>query len=623
VNTKWILRVVVLSAVLLGGIHFAALDDPVLAPDRRAVLDNYYLMDPVLAAKLFFSSGSTAEHVQERYEPVEGISLSIGRSLWGEDPAGFRVVSLLLHLVATTLLFLLLTRFGVGALWAAMGALLFAVHPLHTQAVEMLSSRGHLLSLAFTLGAALAFAGPVLRAAEGTGIARPKASWVALLLFALGLFSGLEGLFFIPFCLLLPVFLGVKFPDRWFYAGVIGIFVVYVALALALIGARALGVRESLWAAAVALKGMALVLVPVGQMIYHPIEYVGSWVDDRALAGLGLVLALAAVAFALRRRARALSLGVGFTACALVVFFFDGVRDGVLREPGLYILVAGVCAVVASLAEMLSRVRGERPIVIALLVTLVAAGSVRSWQRCTVWASPEDVWSEVLNAYPGNPRAVTELASHYREAGLTEKASALVSPEANDAISQAMKLNNEGVAMRDAGRLYASASKFREAIKLWPDFRDAHFNLGVVYYNMKMPDSAAANFERAIKDDPTYAEARYNLGIVYDSIGDYERAESEYREALLLDPNHAKALANLGVERARAGDFQEAVALLGRAVQIDPGFLEARFNLALAYESVDVKKAKEQWRAYLGLARRRGVDPKIISQAEQRLQNLR
>jgi tetratricopeptide (TPR) repeat protein len=617
------LRIVVLSVVLLAGIHFAAIDDPVLAPDRRAVMDNYYLMDPILAAKLFVSSESGAKHVQERYQPVEGVALSIGRSLWGEDPKGFRVLSLLVHLAATTLLFLLLTRFGVGALWSALGALLFAVHPLHTQAVEMISSLGHLMSAALVLGAVLAFSGPVLRAAGGVGLARPRISWVALLLFALALFSGLEGLAFVPLCLLLPALLGVKLPDKGFYAGLAAVFAVYAVMALLVVGAWGLGIPESPWGAAATLKGAALVFAPAGQMIYHPIEYVRSWVDERSLAGLGLALALAAAAFALRGRARALSLSLGFTACALVAFFFDGVRGGELREPALYLLVAGGCAIVASLAESLSRVRGERPIVIALLVTLVAAGTVRSWQRCAVWADPEEVWREVLNAYPGSQRALEELALYYRESGLTEKASALVSPESDDQVSRAVKLNNEGVAMRDAGRLYESASKFRAAIELWPDFRDAHFNLGVVYYRMGMPDSAAANFERAIEEDPTYAEARYNLGIVYDSIGDYERAESEYREALGLNPNHTKALANLGVERARAGDFQEAVALLTRAVEIDPGFLQARFNLALSYENVDVKKAKEQWRAYIDLARRRGVDPAIIRQAERRLQSLK
>ncbi len=621
-NTKWTFRVVVLSAVLLGGIHFATLDNPVLAPDTRAVFDNYYLLDPALALKLFVSSGGSAEHHQERYEPVEAVSLSVGRSLWGDDPRGYRVVSLVLQLAAATLLFMVLTRFGVAPPWSAMGALVFAVHPLHTQAVEMISSTGHLLSTALTLAAILAFSGPVLRAAQGSRLARPRASWSALLLFALALLSGLEGLVFVLFCCLLPAFLGVKYPSLKFYAGLAAVVLIYAALAVTVVGVRALGLPESDWGAAAALKGLAMVFVPRGQMIYHPIGYVGSWADGRALAGLGMAVALTVAALALRGRARALALALGFTACALVVFFLEGVRGGELREPALYTLAAGACAIVASLAGLLSRVRGERPIVLALMITLVAAGAVRSWQRCAVWASPEQVWLEVLNAYPGSPRAVAELGSYYRESGLTEKAASLLSPEADDAMSRAMQLNNEGVAMRDSGRLYASVSKFREALQLWPEFRDAHFNLGVVYYRMKMPDSAAANFERAIASDPTYADARYNLGIVYDSIGDYGRAEFEYREAIRLDPDHARALANLGADRARAGDLQEAVDLLNRAVRIDPGLLEARFNLALAYEGVDVKKAKQQWRVYLDLARRRGADPTKIRQAEDRLRSL-
>ena len=617
---KWILRVVVLAAALAAVVYGGALDAPLAGPDKREVIDDYYLGAPGSAVKLFVSGRSDPASEVVRYEPLAGLSLATGRTLHGAGARGFRVISLLMHVLSTLLLFLVMKWFGVGPLWAGLAALLFAVHPLHTQAIMTLSARARLLCGLLTLGAVVAFCAPLSRAAAGERGARYSWLWVGIALFLAGLFAGQEALAAGLMLCLMPRVLGVRFPHAKFYAAAGVCLALYAAMGA--LGRGSLGLRDGYWGAASMLEGLSLIVFPSGQMIYHPISFVHSWADGRALGALGLALAAALAALTLRSRARSLSLALTFLACAIPACALTASRAGVLFEPGLYLLVAAACATLAALAELGSRLRRGRPVLAVALMALIGAGALGARARCSVWEEPERIWLEVLEAYPGDPLATMELAEYYRGAGFSEKAAALVSPSSEDAESRAVRLNNEGVALRDSGRTAEAARKFREAVDLWPGFRDAHFNLGVIYHGMGMTDSAEASFERAIAVDPFYAEARYNLGIIYDAAGDEARAEAEYREAVRLSPGHSRALANLGSLLAREGRTGEAIEILERAVEVDPGLPQARFNLALAYERVDVERAKENWRVYLELARQRGVNPMRIRQVEERLQSL-
>jgi Flp pilus assembly protein TadD len=623
VGGNWLVRTVVLVLVLLAVLYSWAFDNPILVSDVRDVIENYYLDSPALAAKLFVDSPEADPVLSRRYSPLAAFTLAVNRSLWGEGPEGYRVTALLLHALSSVLVFLLLTRFGVGGLWALLAALVFAVHPIHTQTVHLLSSRGHIQSSLFALAAVYLLAGSLLKGLEGARLARPAGSWGAVVLFFLSLLFGWEALLFVFACALLPYVLGVSYPRWKFYAGVSGAIVLYALLALLAGGAGLLGLSDGHWGAASLFRALGLLLtIPADQMIFHPLDFVFSWADGRALSGAGLCLAFAIAAVLLRNRRRGLSLALCVYACAVPAFFFAGGREGALLEPGLYVLAASLFVVVGAVAELLAGMRGARPVVVVAMVLLLGASFVASAARNSVWSDEEKVWKEVLAEHPNSGLAKQELAEYYRATGRAAEAAEVATPEGEGELSRAVELNNEGVALKDMGRLGEAAARFREALRIWPDFMDAHFNLGVVYHGMRMTDSARVSLHRASAIDPQNPDIAYNLGIVYEALGDGERADVYYRNAVHLDETHARAWANLGSLLGKRGDFAGAVEALERAVEADPGLLQARFNLALAYESVNVERAKEEWRVYLDLARRRGVNPARISQIENRLQGL-
>jgi len=83
--------------------------------------------------------------------PVNLFTLLVDSLLWGKNPAGYRLTSLLLHGATVALLFRWL-RIMTGKLWPALlAALVFAVHPLHTEAVVEVGYREDLLATLFLL----------------------------------------------------------------------------------------------------------------------------------------------------------------------------------------------------------------------------------------------------------------------------------------------------------------------------------------------------------------------------------------------------------------------------------------------------------------------------------------
>lgn len=93
---------------------------------------------------------------------------------------------------------------------------------------------------------------------------------------------------------------------------------------------------------------------------------------------------------------------------------------------------------------------------------------------------------------------------------------------------------------------------YTEAIKLHPNFREAHYNLGYVHlFYLKLYSESKRYFSDAIKVDPRYKEAYYNRGYAFELLGDIGNAKIDYQNALNIDPTYD--LAAQGMERVSKG----------------------------------------------------------------------
>lgn len=130
------------------------------------------------------------------------------------------------------------------------------------------------------------------------------------------------------------------------------------------------------------------------------------------------------------------------------------------------------------------------------------------------------------------------------------------------AISQkadAETLNKEGVALVTAEKFKEAVSLFEQAIKLKPDFAEAHYHLGEAY--LELGDKKAVDaFKQAIKYKSDFALAYSKLGEAYSNGRDYKKAVDAFTQSLHLDSSSALTHYNLGLAYIASEKTESALA---------------------------------------------------------------
>ena len=469
-TSPWWPASVALAAVLvyLGSLgNGFALDDVPLVRDNPAIasLSNV----PHLLVSPYWT---TAGEHYGLFRPLAVVSLAINRALTGAAPFGFHLVNVLLHAGVAALGWYALRRAGAHYGTALLGGLIFAVHPIHVEAVANVAGRAELLAAAAALAAWLAH-GRGWRwgaAALYLGAVLSKESTIAApLLFAAD--DATRG----AKARTLPSRLGP-----------------YVAAALAALVLRgmALGSHQAaeatialdnpaaaagagpriLTALWVQVRYLALCVWPrhlSSDYSFDAIPVVRSLADPRALAGIAFV---AATAFALvwggKRSApvaRGAWIWVAFMLASSNVLFPSGTLMG---ERLAYLPSLGFCLIVGHAGAALGgRIPKARSVVVAAAALAVAALSVRAWARVPAWKDNLTL-------------ATTDVATYPRSAKLQAGA---------------------GIFLEEAGRDAEAETHLRRAVEIDPTYAQMHYNLGVLLARRGAADEAAEHFRRAIE----------------------------------------------------------------------------------------------------------------------------
>jgi len=145
-----------------------------------------------------------------------------------------------------------------------------------------------------------------------------------------------------------------------------------------------------------------------------------------------------------------------------------------------------------------------------------------------------------------------------------------------------------GVNAQNSGDVRSALQEYDEALKLDPDFADAHNAKGVVLHlAFDRKDEAEKEYKRAIEIRPTFSEARVNLGNLYLDEGRLDEAMALYQQALndMLYATPYIAEANLGWAYFKKGNSAQAIEHLKAAVTTNPQFCLGYKNLGLVHDA--------------------------------------
>lgn len=138
-------RQLYIAAGVLATVVFAcflnSLGNGFVFDDKSLILENALLRSLANLPRLLTAS----------YRPLRDITHAIDFALWGENAAGFHLMNIVIHLANTLLVFVLLRRVAGSLPVAFIAALIFAIHPIQTDAVTYISGRRDILFSLFYL----------------------------------------------------------------------------------------------------------------------------------------------------------------------------------------------------------------------------------------------------------------------------------------------------------------------------------------------------------------------------------------------------------------------------------------------------------------------------------------
>jgi hypothetical protein len=461
------------------------------------------------------------------YMPLTWFTFAVDYTVWGMNPSGYHLTSLILHAVNAGLFYFVALRLlnlarGAGAsrdvgsrAGAAFAALLFSLHPLRVESVAWATERRDVLSGLFYLLAVLAY----LRACEPRPPGERRVGawyWVAVAAAACALLSKPMAVSLPIVLVLLDVYplrrLGAG-PSSWFAPAARRVWLEKLPFVLLSAAASVLtllaypnlnnptglpqvgGWRGRL---AVPLYGLAFYLWktawPSG---LSPVYEIPVPFDPTAwpfLLSATVVAGVTVAAIALRRRRPApVMVWLSYVAILLPVlgiFQFHGLiaadRYTYLASLGWALLAGAGLAAWWRAGAGHEHGHSSRFLIVGLALSLLTSLGFLTWRQTQVWHDSEALWTYALSI----------------------NASAIGHTSLGDALVQ-------------QGQVAEGIEHYRQALRL----------------------------------DPRSAAAHNNLGLALAQRGDLPEAVEHFREALRIEPNSPNALRNL--EMALSGGGQD------------------------------------------------------------------
>lgn len=134
------------------------------------------------------------------------------------------------------------------------------------------------------------------------------------------------------------------------------------------------------------------------------------------------------------------------------------------------------------------------------------------------------------------------------------------------------------------------------AIKMCPTLLEAHYNLGIYYYEKKDYESAIKSFNDALKISKN-SLVLVALGKVYFEKNDLEKAQSYYKDAISQDSKNVQARQGLALCKWKEGEISASINILKEVLKIDENNFIALYNLGqLEENNKNLLEAKEYYK---------------------------
>lgn len=634
---------VTLMAICIALVYGRSLDVPFIFDDESSIVSNPSITSlwPPIGTLDAPGPLRPVKNLPTAGRPLVNLSLALNYHFGRLNPVGYRVVNLVVHFCSTMLLWAIVRRtlclprfdrrFASVAGWLSLGiALLWALHPIQTEAVIYATQRTELMMAFFYL--ATLYCSLRYWSLEPTSErnARHRSLWLlAAIVSCICGMASKEVMVSAPLVVLLfdRAFVSGSLSaalhrSRPLYVGLAASWLVLLGLNLsAPRGASAgfeLGRARSSWwltQCQIHLMYLKLVIWPFPLLIHYELPYL----DSLAASWMYVlpVLALAIVALVLLVRNTPAGFLLAAMAAVLAPTFVIPILTEMAAERRMYLPLAPVVVLfimgcylaidsarkraTTSQPSAISRPAVPVPAIAAATILIVLCG-VASARRLVDYRDESQLWRQVVERQPGNYMAHYNMGMYYNRSGREAESFAELQKAVAARPDYPPALDAIGIAYFTAGRVPEAVESLETALRLQPDYVPALNNLGFVRMQSGQIDEALDLFRRALELNGANPVTLERLGSALISAGRPDEAISALRLARSLAPDDVDVLNQLATALSAVNQLPEAIDLLRRAVELRPDYAGARRNLGIIlFRAGDLRGAADHFQRYLEL----------------------
>ncbi|MFH1710092.1 MAG: tetratricopeptide repeat protein [bacterium] len=479
--------------------------------DNSLIIDNFFfLKDIANFPRIFTQSVFHVLHAPETYyRPMLTLSFMLDAQMGGLNPFFYHLTNILLHLIASILVFVLFVKLKYRRDLSFIFSIIFTVHPVLTQAVAWIPGRNDPLLAVFVLSAFISFLGFM-------ETRRWRYYLFHMIFWALAIFTKESAVALILLCGFYLRFMNKEalfsFNEKILAAGWFAVlcswFLMRQAAIMNPIKMTIFDMIRSLWLNLPALvQFTGKMLLPFNLSVLPIIQ------DTSFIYGIvAIIVSLTALLLTKERRYNHIIFGLLWFLLFLLPAFIKpnpGTIAGFI-EHRTYLPMIGLMMILLETGLIKGvDLRNKGPIMSAMLVIVIF--SFLTFAHLDNFKNRISFWENAVRTSPHHPMAHRNLGAMYYLDGTPDKAEL----------------------------------EYKKALELNPSEPMAHNNLGLIYMNKNRFTESQNEFIKELAVNPLYDNAHYNLGLLYFKQGRSKEAEAQWKKTVEINPDHVDACRHL------------------------------------------------------------------------------
>ena len=525
--------VILLAAALLP--YIAGINGELLFDDVPLIKDDPFYLEEANPLQCWNRSFWKIERTQGLYRPLTLFTYWVDIRLYSMfadaktglfDP-GFRITNLILHLLITLLVFKLAMRLRFGRITAFIAALIYALHPIHVEAVTPAFGRGELLCAFFML------LGLILHTYRQRSFSYVLCAGIC---YMLSFMSKENGSAFLPICILMELYMTpfAELRQKQIVLKKLVPFGVYVMAAVGVFCLRktvlgtwlpskhhfmpiidnviAMSTPILRVVAAIRIQGIALVKFFWPSVLSYDYSYARIIPSETILdpyAWLTLIgfVSVPAICIYLQPKytKKILFLCLAYVVAILPAGNFIVPAGTIFAERLQYLPSVFLCIFSACLFMQISR---KIPFKVTILIISILSCALlgRTFTRTLIW---ENAMTLCISGVKSAPESIKVW-------------------------------NNISVQLSNSNDLKGAIIASTKTIEIYPKYATGYANRGLYYGRMGMYKEAKKDLKKALKISINHLHANYTLGMIYANEGYPTKAKMLWERVLKHYPRNPK-----------------------------------------------------------------------------------